>query len=74
MKINVDCRFWDGFKNLDCVKVLREYVFLWINFVVNMIEILNYGKMIFRYKLLNKLYGFRKKGDLGIFNNFKIIL
>lgn len=54
--------------------MLREYVFLWINFVVNMIVILNYGKMIFRYKLLNKLYGFRKKGDLGIFNNFKIIL
>lgn len=32
----------------------------------------NHGKMTFRYKPLNKLYGSRKKGDLGIFNNFKI--
>lgn len=34
----------------------------------------NHGKMTFRYKPLNKLYGSRKKGDSGIFNNFKITL
>lgn len=74
MKTNVDCRFWDGFKNLDCVKVLREHAFLWINFAANMTETSNHGKMTFKYKPLNKLYGSRKKGDSGIFNNFKITL
>lgn len=56
------------------VKVSREHAFLWINFAANMTATSNHGKMTFRYKPLNKLYGSRKKGDSGIFNNFKITL
>lgn len=70
-KVNVDCRFWDDFKNLDCVKVSREHAFLWINFAANMTATSNHGKMTLRYQPFDeKLYGSGKKGDFGNFQYF----
>lgn len=73
-KINVDCRFWDCFKNLDCVKVLRENAFLWIHFAANTTATSNHGKWHSGINhLMRSCMNIKTNGIWETFNILKIL-